>query len=108
MSSRATSRSTKVILTGLVLTALLATAACGRRGPPVPPEGEEANYTYPQFYPNPEETLRLGRDDPRLEEEVESEERASEEQDYNRILKQPKAGYRFHGDGYSRSQSLTY
>jgi hypothetical protein len=34
--------------------ALLATlAACGKEGQPGAPEGEEANYTYPQVYPKP-------------------------------------------------------
>ena len=27
-------------------------AACGKKGRPRPPEGEESSYTYPRFYPS--------------------------------------------------------
>lgn len=30
-----------------------ALAACGKKGRPVPPESEEARYSYPQQYPAP-------------------------------------------------------
>jgi len=46
----------------LLLAALFALAACGRRGDPHPPPGEESKYSYPRFYPNPEDTLEIRRD----------------------------------------------
>lgn len=35
----------------------LALAACGVEGNPRPPEGEEAQYTYPQAYPAPQSVV---------------------------------------------------
>jgi hypothetical protein len=47
----------------LLLLALgLALSACGRRGDPHPPPGEESSYVYPRFYPNPDRTLAIRRD----------------------------------------------
>ncbi len=31
--------------------------ACGKRGGPRPPEGEESRYTYPRTYPHPRSVL---------------------------------------------------
>jgi len=31
----------------------LGLGACGKKGSPKPPEGEESQYTYPQAYPDP-------------------------------------------------------
>jgi len=39
---------------GLVLAlSLIGLTACGKKSDPMPPEGEEANYTYPSVYPTP-------------------------------------------------------
>ncbi|WP_299621070.1 hypothetical protein [Pelagibius sp.] len=44
----------RVFVTGAVAAALLAAlGACGKKGRPKPPEGEESAYTYPQPYPAP-------------------------------------------------------
>ncbi len=54
-------RATIVVLLALA-TAL---AACGRKNPPVPPEGEESRYTFPSFYPSRHSgTPIFGRDLP--------------------------------------------
>ncbi len=45
-------------------------AGCGRKGPPVPPEGEASSYTYPQVYPNPASVL------PGMEAEEQADRRA--------------------------------
>jgi predicted small lipoprotein YifL len=49
MSSRLSGRGRLVIVAILVSLALPALSACGRKGPPEPPEGT----TYPRQYPNP-------------------------------------------------------
>lgn len=100
----------KGLLTGLLLTALLAAGACGRKGPPVPPEGEEANYTFPQAYPAPEDTLGIRTEEGRTEDEAEVFEEGEEPvaEDKRPLVKAPEPGYRFEGDGYARSKSLTY
>lgn len=38
----------------LSLPLVLGLAACGKKGSPKPPEGQESEYTYPQPYPAPE------------------------------------------------------
>ncbi len=38
----------------------LGLAACGKKGSPKPPEGQEADYTYPQPYPAPETVVPRG------------------------------------------------
>ena len=49
----------------LALACLLFTAACGVEGDPVPPEGEEALYTYPLPYPDPKTVVPGGREEDR-------------------------------------------
>jgi predicted small lipoprotein YifL len=43
------------LLATVTMTAILASGlvACGKKGPPRPPEGQESEYTYPQAYPAP-------------------------------------------------------
>jgi len=44
----------RLLLTAAIATGLLAgAAACGKKGSPRPPQGEESRYTYPQQYPAP-------------------------------------------------------
>jgi hypothetical protein len=89
----------------LTLILMAGLAACGREGPPHPPEGEESNYTFPGFYPNWESTLQ-----PRRSGEQESLTAGEEpEKDPGQPLR-PRAGPAFtlEGDGYSRSRSRTY
>lgn len=44
----------RLLLTAAVLASLaLGLTACGKKGSPRPPEGEEADYTYPDQYPAP-------------------------------------------------------
>lgn len=96
-------RSPFAALLALVLAAGL--GACGREGPPRPPEGEEANFTFPGFYPNWEGTLQ-----PRRSDDDETLSAAEEPQkDPGRPLRK-RAGPAFtlEGDGYSRSRSRTY
>ncbi len=88
----------------LLFASVLGVAACGRRGDPRPPEGEEANFHFPAFYPNPEETLSPRREEV---EEAEGEEREAA-QEFQPAGGKAKPGFRFEGDGYSRSSSLTY
>ncbi len=60
--------SRRALHTALALALLIALGACGKESRPSPPEGEEANYTHPQVYPNPssvvpfqeEKTLKTG------------------------------------------------
>ena len=49
----------------LALACLLFTAGCGVEGDPVPPEGEEALYTYPLPYPDPKTVVPGGREEDR-------------------------------------------
>jgi len=51
-----------LVLAIAMLAIALALSACGRRGDPHPPPGEESKYSYPKFYPNPDETLEVRRD----------------------------------------------
>lgn len=45
----------KLLLSAAVALPLaLGLAACGKKGSPKPPEGQEADYTYPQPYPAPD------------------------------------------------------
>ncbi len=37
----------------LLMAAAIALGACGKRGSPRPPEGQESEYTFPRFYPAP-------------------------------------------------------
>ena len=58
----------------LVVLLALATAlvACGRKGSPVPPEGEESRYAYPSFYPSGGSGIPIfGRDPLAADEPVE-------------------------------------
>jgi hypothetical protein len=44
----------RLLLSAIVSAALLCgVAACGKKGSPKPPEGQESEYTYPQAYPAP-------------------------------------------------------
>ena len=53
------------LLAGLpAICALGALAACGKKGRPRPPEGEEASYTYPRFYPN-KKSVEVTKDETR-------------------------------------------
>ena len=46
--------SNRVLLLAVIMVALLvALGACGRKGSPKPPAGQESAYTYPQAYPAP-------------------------------------------------------
>lgn len=47
----------------LALSLALGLAACGKKGSPKPPEGQEADYTYPQPYPAPETVVPGGSDE---------------------------------------------
>jgi len=44
---------------GLLAALALAIGACGKRGAPQPPEGQEDAYTYPRFYPGPRKALPI-------------------------------------------------
>lgn len=49
-----TARIPRLLLTAAVFAALLAgLTACGKKGSPRPPEGQESEYTYPHAYPAP-------------------------------------------------------
>lgn len=39
-------------------------AACGKKGSPKPPEGQEDQYTYPQDYPAPSTVVPKGKAQP--------------------------------------------
>lgn len=67
------SRRAKLLLAAmLALPLAFGLTACGKKGSPKPPEGQEADYTYPQAYPRPttvvpggeEERPELQSDDP--------------------------------------------
>ncbi|GAB4228051.1 MAG: hypothetical protein Tsb0032_34710 [Kiloniellaceae bacterium] len=48
------SRPLRVLMTATLASGLLfGVAACGKKGSPKPPEGQESEYTYPQAYPAP-------------------------------------------------------
>ena len=49
----------------LAMACLLFAAGCGVEGNPVPPEGEEALYTYPLPYPDPKTVVPGGREEDR-------------------------------------------
>ena len=95
----------RVAMTALTLSLLAGLAACGREGPPHPPEGEEANYTFPGFYPNWESTLQ-----PRRGGDQEGRSAGEEPQKDPGQPLRPRAGpvFTLEGDGYSRSRSRTY
>lgn len=44
---------------GLLAALALAIGACGKRGVPQAPEGQEDAYTYPRFYPGPSKGLPI-------------------------------------------------
>ncbi|GAB4356438.1 MAG: hypothetical protein Kow00114_07380 [Kiloniellaceae bacterium] len=55
MTATALARSLRALLTaGLCAGLVFGLAACGKKGSPKPPAGEESQYTYPQAYPAPE------------------------------------------------------
>ena len=43
----------RLVACGLLLAAVATLGACGKKGKPTPPEGQESEYTYPRFYPAP-------------------------------------------------------
>ncbi len=49
----------------LALALLIALGACGKEGRPSAPEGAEANYTYPNIYPNPSSVVPIEEEDAR-------------------------------------------
>jgi len=56
-----TARLPRLLLTAAVSAALLAgAAACGKKGPPKAPEGQESEYTYPHPYPAPDTVVPGG------------------------------------------------
>ncbi len=48
----------------LSLPLVLGLAACGKKGAPKPPEGQESQYTYPQAYPAPDTVAPDAEADP--------------------------------------------
>jgi len=51
----------RLLLTAVVSAALLAgVAACGKKGSPRPPEGQESEYSYPHPYPEPSTVVPNG------------------------------------------------
>ena len=48
-----TRRAQKLLICTTALALVLGVAACGKKGSPRPPEGQESEYTYPQDYPAP-------------------------------------------------------
>ncbi|HMA13651.1 MAG: hypothetical protein ACM35H_00285 [Bacteroidota bacterium] len=51
----------RLLLTAAVSVALLTgVAACGKKGSPRPPEGQESEYRYPQDYPAPSTVVPNG------------------------------------------------
>lgn len=91
-----------VALASLLIASL---EACGRRGDPHPPEGEEENYNFPAFYPNWEDTLAPRRGD--VEETVEAGAEGKEPPP-TPLRKKPDTTFRLEDDGYSRSRTTTY
>ena len=58
MTGRRTMARTWLAL-GLLAALALAAGACGKRGAPHAPEGQEDAYTYPRFYPGPGKRLPI-------------------------------------------------
>jgi hypothetical protein len=52
-----------VLAAALALPLVLGLAACGKKGSPKPPEGQEADYTYPRAYPAPETVVPGGSEE---------------------------------------------
>ena len=52
-----------VLAAALAGTLVLGLAACGKKGSPKPPEGQEADYTYPRDYPAPETVVPGGTEE---------------------------------------------
>lgn len=48
----------------LSLPLVLGLAACGKKGAPKPPEGQESQYTFPQAYPAPDTVAPDAQADP--------------------------------------------
>lgn len=48
----------------LAVPLVLGVAACGKKGSPKPPEGQESDYTYPRPYPAPSSVTPEGEADP--------------------------------------------
>lgn len=59
-----TARLPRLLLTATLAAGLLfGLAACGKKGSPRPPEGQESEYTHPQPYPAPATVTPGGEDD---------------------------------------------
>jgi hypothetical protein len=52
-----------LLAAALAVPLALGLAACGKKGSPKPPEGQEADYTYPQPYPRPSTVVPGGSDE---------------------------------------------
>ncbi len=95
------------LTTTLALAVLLlgSLEACGRRGDPHPPEGEEANYNFPGFYPNWEGTLA-----PRRGAVEETDERVGENLKPAPVLprRKPDTSFTLENDGFARSRTTVY
>ena len=79
--------------------------ACGRRGDPHPPEGEEANYNFPGFYPSWEGTLAPRRGDVEETEEAAGE---AKEPPPTPPRRKPDTSFRLEDDGFARSRTTVY
>jgi len=55
---------TLLLAAALMVPLALGLAACGKKGSPKPPEGQEADYTYPQPYPAPATVVPNGKAQP--------------------------------------------
>ena len=97
------SSSKRYLAVVLLTAAALSLAACGKRGNPQPPEGEESQYSYPQFYPNPTDTLEIRRD-AGLTLANDGDIEAREEEVEDTIGSQ----YRLGTDGYNRTRTRVY
>lgn len=96
----------RAVFIGLAVVVCLAVSACGRRGSPHPPAGEESQYSFPKFYPSPESTLEVrrteGAPDTTLATDSEIEAREEEfDSTYGSRYKQSN-------DGYNRTRTRVY
>jgi hypothetical protein len=96
----------RAVFIGLAVVVCLAVSACGRRGNPHPPAGEESQYSYPKFYPNPESTLEVRRSDlaPDTTLATDSEIEAREEEFDSTY----GSRYKQSNDGYNRTRTRVY